>query len=97
VEEEAPDELDSLEPHGAAAVAVPRIAPAKAHLTVLDAYQPSVRDGDPMRVACQILQHMLGSAERRLGVDHPLFTSQASEQRVEGARGGQCSYLAGET
>ena len=75
MKKEAPDELNSLEPYGAAAVAVPRVAPAKAHLAVLDAYQPSVRDGDPMRVACQILQHMLGSTEGRLGVDHPLSSS----------------------
>src|SRR6185437_12656271 len=96
VEKEAPDELSSLESHGAASVVVPRVAPAKAHLAVLDAYQPSVRDGNPVRVACQILQHMLGSAERRLGVDHPLLTSQASEQRVEGARCRECNQLAGE-
>ena len=93
VEKEAPDELSSLESHGAASDVVPRVAPAKAHLAVVDAYQPAVRDGNPVRVACQILRHMLGSAERRLGVDHPLFSSEACEQRVEGGRSGECSQL----
>jgi len=96
VKKEAPDELSSLECDGATAVVVPRVAPAKAHLSVLKADEPSVGDGDPMRVAGQILQHMLGSAERRLGVDHPLLTSQASKQKVEGVRGGERSQLAGE-
>ena len=85
VKKEAPYELSSLESHHAASVVVPRVAPAKAHVLVLDACEPSIRDGNPMRVACQILQHMLGSSERRLGVNHPLLLSQTSEQRVEGA------------
>ena len=82
--------------HGAAAVVVPRVAPAKAHLSVLEADEPSVGDGDPMGVAGQILQNVLGSAERRLGVDHPLSSSEAPEQRVEGVRRRECSQLAGE-
>src|SRR5215469_13953075 len=86
MEKEAPDELLAIESHGAAVVVVPRVAPAKAHSSVLHADQPSVGDGNPMGVAGQILQHMLGSAERRLGVDHPLLMPEASEQRGEGAR-----------
>jgi hypothetical protein len=96
VEQEAADELNGLKSHRAAAVVVPRVAPAKAHLSVLEAYESSVGDGDPMGVAGQILQNMLGSAKRRLGVDHPLSSSEASEQRVEGARCRERSQLAGE-
>jgi hypothetical protein len=38
-----------------------------------------------MRVAGQVLQHMLGSTKRRLGVDHRLTPAQGPKQRVKGA------------
>ena len=76
MEQEAADELDRIERHDAAAVVMPGVAPAEAHLAVIEAEESSVGDGDPMGVAGQILQHMLGSAERRLGVDHPLSSAQ---------------------
>ena len=66
VEQEAADELRGLKSHRAAAVVVPGVAPAKAHLLVLEADEPSVGNGDAMGVAGQILQNMLGAAERRL-------------------------------
>ena len=96
MEQVAVDELSGLKSHRAAPVVVPRVAPAKAHLSVLEADEPSVGDGNPMGVAGQILQNVLGSAERRLGVDHLLSSSEASEQRVEGSRCRECSQLAGE-
>ena len=86
MEQKAADELDRIEGHDAAAVVVPGVAPAKAHLAVVEAEEPSVGDGDPMRVAGQVLQHMFGSAEGRLGIDHPLFSAQGTEQRVKCAR-----------
>ncbi len=48
VKKEAPDELLAIECHGAAAVIVPRVAPAKVHSSVLDAFQSSVGDGGPL-------------------------------------------------
>ena len=72
MEQEAADELDRIEGHDAAAVVMPGVAPAEAHLSVIEAEESSVGDGNPMGVAGQVLQHMFGSAERRLGVDHPL-------------------------
>ena len=72
MEQEAADELDRIQAHDAAAVAMPRVPPAEAHLAVVEAQQPSVGDGDAMRVSGQILQYMFRSTERRLGVDHPL-------------------------
>jgi hypothetical protein len=95
VEKEAPDELAAIESHRAAPVVVARVAPAKAHLSVFEADEPSVRDGDPMSVAGQILQYVLGAAEGRLRVDHPLLSLQAPKERVEGAWCRECSQLAG--
>ena len=83
MEQKTSDELDRIELHDAAAVVMPGVSPAEAHLAVLEAEESSVGDGDSMCVAGQILQHMFGPSERRLGVDHPLFPAQGSKQRVK--------------
>ncbi len=83
MKQEAADELDRIESHDAAAVVMSGVSPAKAHLAVFEAEQPSVGDGDPMSVAGQVLQDMFGSSERRLGVDHPLSSAQRMKQGVK--------------
>src|ERR1700678_4525329 len=96
MEQEAADELDSFEARDAAAVAMPGVPPAEAHLSVFEAEQPCVGDGDAMRVAGQILQHMFRSSEGRLGVDHPLCSAQGAKQSVKCAWRCQFGQLAGE-
>ena len=71
VEQEAADELDRIEGHDLGAVVVFGVAPAKAHLAVNEIEKSAVGDGDAVSIASQILQHMLGSAEGRLGIDNP--------------------------
>ena len=94
MEQEAADELDRVERHDAAAVVMPGVAPAEAHLAVIEAEESSVGDGNPMGVAGQVLQHVFGSAEGRLGVDHPLSSGAGpraeSEMRVAGERQPAC-------
>ena len=38
-----------------------------------------VGDGHAMGVAAQILEHILGSTERRFRIDHPVFSEQWSQ------------------
>ena len=83
MKQEAANELDRIESYAAAAVAMTGVAPAKAHLSVVEAEESSVGDGNPMGVAGQILQHMFGSSERWLGVDHPLCSAQGAKQGVK--------------
>jgi hypothetical protein len=83
MEQEAADELDRVELHDAAAVVVPGVPPSEAHLAVIEAEESSVGDGNPMGVAGQVLQHMFGSSERRLGVDHPLSPAHVPKQSVK--------------
>ncbi len=83
MEQEATDELHRIELHDAAAVVMPGVPPAEAHLAVIEAKESSVRDGNPMGVAGQILQHMFGPSERRLGIDYPLLPAQGAKQRVK--------------
>jgi hypothetical protein len=66
VEQEAADELGRIESHDTAAAVMPGVAPAEANLAVFKAEKSSVRDGDPMRVACQVLEHMFRSSNRGL-------------------------------
>src|ERR1700722_11169461 len=83
MEQEAADELDCIELHDAGAVAMPGVPPAEAHLPSVEAEESSVGDGNPMGVAGQVLQHMFGSSERRLGVDHPLSPAHVPKQSVK--------------
>ena len=83
VEQETPDELDLIELHDAAAVVMTGVPPAEAYLSVIEAEQSSVGDGDAVRIAGQVLQHMFGSSERRLGVDHPLSSAHVPTQSVK--------------
>ena len=55
-----------------------------------------VGDGDAMRVPGQVLQQMFGSAERRLGVDHPLFVGERIEESAKRLLISQRLQIAGE-
>src|SRR6202789_15901 len=96
VEQEAANELDRVEGHDAAAVVMPGVSPAKAHLSAVEAEQSPVGNGDAVGIAGQILQDVFGSAEGRLGVDHPLPPAHGSEQGVKCTRLGERSQRAGE-
>ena len=42
-----------------------------------------VRDGNAMGVASQIMQHMLGAAEGRLGIDDPVLAIERAQEDGE--------------
>ena len=42
-----------------------------------------VGDGDAMGVARQIMQHMLGAAEGRLGIDDPVLPIERAQEDGE--------------
>ena len=50
---------------------------------VVDAKQTVVGNGDSMGVTGQVLQNVFRTAERRLGVNHPLLTGDGFEKRCE--------------
>jgi hypothetical protein len=83
MEQEAADELDCIGLHDAVAVVVPGVPAAEAHTVVIEAEESAVVDGDAVPVAGQVLQHIPGSAERRLGVDHPICSAQGAKQRLK--------------
>lgn len=73
MEKKAADELQRLEDHGGLLVSLSVVFPAKGDTAVVEREQPLVGDGDPVGVAGEVLEHLLGAAEGRLGVDHPVF------------------------
>ena len=71
VEQEAADELVGAKGHHLLLVVVAIILPAEADPAFGESHQAAVGDGDAMGVAAEIIKHLLGSAERALGVDDP--------------------------
>jgi hypothetical protein len=71
--EEAAKKFFRGDGQGALSAAMGIVLPTKADRCLRDREQTVVGDGDPMRVASEIVEDMLGAAERRLGVDHPIL------------------------
>ncbi len=89
VQQEAADEFARRKCHrpGAAAVGVVLILERDAPRLVLE--QPTIGDGDAVRVAGQVLQHAQRLVERRLGENYPLADRGSGEPAPKGAWLGQ--------
>ena len=79
MEQESADELLGIKRHDLLTVMVPVILPAEGNLPALGINQPVVGNGDAMGIASKVIQHLPGSAERPLGVDHPFGVAQGRE------------------
>jgi hypothetical protein len=84
VEQEPTDELLGDKCHGLVTAVVAIVLPAKLNLPVVHSEQPVVRDGNPMGVSCDVLEDLLRSAERWLGVDLPIYFPGGSDVAEEG-------------
>jgi hypothetical protein len=79
MQEEAAQELIQGYGHQFLLIVVRRVPPAKGDLAVGQRDQSMVGDGDTVSVAAEIVEHILGASEGRLGVDHPVFAEQRSQ------------------
>ena len=61
------------------------IFPAKRNSIILESHQSMVGDGDAVRITGEIVQNMFRTSEGWLGVDHPVFAEEESQERVESA------------
>jgi len=59
------------------------ISPIKFHLAIFDADEPMIGNGDAVRVAADIVHHLLWPGERWLGVDDPFHVSHQIEMTGE--------------
>src|ERR1035437_11200358 len=69
MEEEATDEFLSGKCHGLLLTVVSIVLISEAHLTGLDVQPAVVRDGYAVGVAADVIQHLFGSGEGRLGIE----------------------------
>jgi hypothetical protein len=95
VKQQTADKLDCIERHELLLVVVRRVSPSKRHSIIFHFDQSSVGNSDPMGVACQVLDHVLGAAKRPLGVDDPVLAPKLAKQSVECRRFFQVGQLAG--
>ncbi|ESY64380.1 hypothetical protein X743_31420 [Mesorhizobium sp. LNHC252B00] len=72
------------------------VLPAEADLSLVQAHEAAVGDGDAMGVAAQIGEDLFGTAERGLGVDDPFDAFQSSQLGAESGRVGQAGEIAEE-
>ena len=70
MEHEATQELFGGYRHLALLVAVSVVFPAECDVAVGHGQEPMIGDGDAVGVACQIVEHILRSAEGAFAVDH---------------------------
>ena len=87
VEEKAADELVRAQAHDAAASAAAIVLVGERDLLVIDGHEPGIGDGGAVRVAGEIGEHALGSAEGRLGVDDEGALAQGAHRARRRRRG----------
>ncbi len=62
-------ELVRREGHGFLLIVVAVVSPFKFHLAIFDSDDPVVGNGHPMRVAADVVHHLVWAGEGRFGVD----------------------------
>jgi hypothetical protein len=65
------------------------VSPAEGDAIVFEGHETMVGDGDAMSVAGQVVENLLGAAERWLGVDDPVLLAELPEEVAECARRGK--------
>jgi hypothetical protein len=86
MQQEAADELGSIERHDPLLGVVAIILPAERDVPLFECEQAMMGDGDLMRVTAEMLQHLGGTAEGGFGRDDPLGVTTACEPLGEGVR-----------
>jgi hypothetical protein len=73
------------------------VLPAESNLVMLEGHEAVVGDGHAMGVTGEIAEHMMGTAERWLGVDDPVLTEQWTQEGAERFLVGQGLKSSGES
>ena len=72
---------------------VPIVFPLEVDLTVFDVDEAVVGDGHAMSVTAHVVEYLLGSGERTLGIDHPFGTLGSGD--LPGESAGLAKWLQG--
>ena len=71
------------------------ILPAESDALLVEGQQAMIGNGHAMGVAAEIAQHLHGTAEGGLGIDHPVVAMQTAEEFCELLSVGESSSRAG--
>jgi hypothetical protein len=82
----ATEEFRGSQGHFSLLVAVRVILPAKGHAFAVEIKQAVIADCNPMGIAAQITEHLLGVSKGRLGVCNPILVSKLIEEVCERSR-----------
>jgi hypothetical protein len=80
MQQEAPQELIGRQSEESFPVFMSGVSPAKRDLVILEGNESGIGNRNAMGVSAEIAQHLLGSAERRLAVDHPSRRMKLTDQ-----------------
>ena len=86
MEQESSDELLGRERQSFLLIVVAVIPPLELDLPVFDIQDPMIGNCDPVGVAADVVHHLLGASEGRLGVDDPFRMAQRIEMPAENLR-----------
>src|ERR1035438_3752913 len=89
MEHEATQELFGGYRHLALLAAVSVVFLAKCDVAVGHGQESMIGDGDAVGVACQVVEHILRSAEGAFAVDDPLLTKERPQERGKSLLRGQ--------
>ena len=82
MEQETTNKLFDVEGHHLAFVAMGIVLPAETDLAVFKAHQAFIGQRDAVRVAPKIGQHLLGTGERRFGINHPIPIGKGAQENA---------------
>jgi hypothetical protein len=83
VQQETAEKLIRRKGQEALLVVVSRVSEAERDLVIVEGDQAVVRDGDAMGVGAEVAEHLVGSAERRLAIDHPVMAEELTEKALK--------------
>ena len=83
VQKEAAQELGGAKSHLALLATVGVILPAEGDALLFEGQQAMIGNGHAMGVATEIAQHLHGTAEGGLGINHPVVAMETTEQFCE--------------
>jgi hypothetical protein len=84
MQQETADELMGADCHDLRLIAVGVVLPAKLNVVVIHRDQAVVGDGDPVRIASKVVEHLLGTGEGQFGIDDPLLSAHGREISIKG-------------
>ena len=83
MEQEAAHKLVDVKSQESLFVFVSGVSPAERYLVILEGNEPVIGDRNSMSVGAEIAQHLIGSTERWLAVDHPSPCVKLTDQTAK--------------